>query len=55
MLRNALGQISIRGRDQAQVHFDGAVAAEPFELLILKNAQQFGLQFERNFADLVEE
>ncbi len=54
VLGDALGQIPIRSRDQAQVDFDGAIAAQAFELLILQHAQQLGLQVERNLAHLVE-
>src|SRR5438067_10596554 len=43
MLSHSLGQVPIGGCNQPQVHFDGTVAAEAFEFLILKNAQQFGL------------
>ena len=34
---------------------DGAVAAQPLELPLLQNAQQLGLQLQRNIADLVQE
>ena len=40
--------------DQAHIHFDGARAAQPFELVLLQDAQQLGLQLQRNVADFVE-
>ncbi len=33
---------------------NGARSAEPFEFMLLQNAQQFGLQFQRNVADFIE-
>ena len=42
-------------RDQAEVHLDRGVAAEPLEAALLEHAQQLGLRDERHVADLVEE
>jgi hypothetical protein len=35
----------MRGCDQADIHFVRVVAAEPLELLLLQDAQQFWLKF----------
>ena len=50
-----LGEVAIGGGDQAGVGADGARTAEAFEFALLQNAQEFGLQLDRNFADFVEE
>src|SRR5205823_5083760 len=42
-------------RHQPHVHPDRLRAAEALELLLLQHAQQLGLQFSRDVADLVEE
>src|SRR5580698_6337398 len=43
------------GRDETDVHFVSAVAAEPLEFLLLQDAQQFCLKFEWNVADFIQE
>src|SRR5271155_5482632 len=48
------GQIPMRGCDQPPVNLMGAVAPEPLEFLLLQNAQQFGLKFQRYIANLVK-
>ena len=48
-------QIAIRRRDDADVGCPGAGFADPLELLLLQEPQQFGLQGGRNLADFVEE
>ena len=50
-----LPQVPIRARDESRVDFDGDRLADGHDLLLLDHAQQFGLQIERDFADLVEE
>src|SRR5581483_5474982 len=50
-----LVQVAIGGGDESHVHVHGLVAAQPLELLLLENAQELGLEFERNVADFVEE
>ena len=50
-----LRQITVRGSHQPNVHLMSASAAQAFELLFLQNAQQFGLQRQRNIAHLVQE
>ncbi len=50
-----LGEIAVGRRDEPDVDADGAVAAQPLELLFLQHAQEFRLQLERDVADLVEE
>ena len=48
------GQVPMRGCDQANVNLMRTVAAKPLEFLLLQNAQQFRLKFERDIADLVK-
>src|SRR5262249_20120260 len=48
------GQVPMRGCDQAYVNFMRKVAAEPLELLLLQDAQQFWLEFQRDVADLIQ-
>src|SRR5580704_16115534 len=48
------GQIAMRGGDEAYVNFMSAVAAEPLKFLLLQNAQQLRLKFERDIADFVQ-
>ena len=54
LLRDHLGQVAIGGGDEADVDGDGPVAAEALNLPLLQGAQQFGLQVERHFADLIQ-
>src|SRR5580693_644264 len=44
----------MRGSDQPDVNLMRAVAAEPFKLLLLQDAQQFRLKFQRDVADFVQ-
>jgi hypothetical protein len=48
-------KIAIGGGDDANVHALRAVAAEALEFLLLENAEELGLELERNVADFVEE
>ena len=50
-----LHQIAVRRRDDPHVHLLGSRAPEPLELTLLQDAQQLGLYFRRNVADLVQE
>ena len=50
-----MGQIAVRGGDDAHVHLDRGGAADPLELLLLQHAQQLGLQVEPHFGDFVEQ
>src|SRR4029453_19531140 len=45
---------AVGGGDQAHIDGAGAFFADAFEITFLQHAQQLALQFERNFADLVE-
>ena len=45
----------IGGGDDAHIHFLGRIAAQALELLLLQNAQQLGLELQRDVADFVEE
>jgi len=44
----------MRGRDQADIHLVRVVAAEPLELLLLQDPQQFRLKFQRDVAYLIK-
>src|SRR6266478_6871410 len=48
-------QIAIGGGDQPHVDPDRLRASQALELLILQNAQQLGLQLQRNVSNLVEQ
>src|SRR6202030_4654277 len=52
---DATNQIAIGGGDQPHVHPDRLRASQALELLILQNAQQLGLQLQRNVSNLVEQ
>ena len=47
-------EVAIGGGDQADIELPGARAADAFELALLQDAQELGLQLRRQFADLVE-
>jgi hypothetical protein len=44
----------MRGCDQPHVDLMSTVAAKPLEFLLLQDAQQFRLKFQRNVANLVK-
>ena len=48
-------QIAVCRCHQAYIDLDGPGTAQTFELLLLQDAQQLGLQFRGNVANLVEE
>src|SRR5208337_653529 len=48
-------EISIGGGDQTRVRGEGARTPQAFELALLQDAQQFGLELERNLANLIQE
>ena len=50
-----LFQIAVGGGDQANVGLDQLIAAQTFKLLLLQNAQQLRLKFQRHVANFVEE
>ena len=52
---DAFFQPAVGGGDDAHIHFDGAVAADPFEFPFLEDAQQLGLDLGRDLADFVEQ
>jgi len=54
-LGDALRKIHVGGGDDSDVHALRAIAAEPFEFLLLKHAKKFRLKFEGKVADFVEE
>jgi len=47
-------QISVRCRDQPDVHCVSPAAAQALKLLFLQNSEQFRLQRQRNIADLIQ-
>ena len=53
--RDELIEIAIRGGDDADIDAAIVIVADPAELLRLQDAQQLGLQRQRQLADLVEE
>ena len=53
--RDLLLERAERGRDDADVHVDRALRAQPFDLPLLEDAEQLDLERERQLADLVEE
>ena len=54
-LSDTVGEVGVGGGDDADVHALSARAAETLELLLLKDAEKLGLEFERKVADFVEE
>src|SRR5208337_1616853 len=52
---NQSAEISIGGSDQARVRREGARTSQAFELALLQDAQQLGLQLEGNLANLIQE
>ena len=55
LLGDQPGEILIGCRHHAHIDVTGIRAAQPFKLLLLQDAQQFRLQFERNVADFIQE
>jgi len=47
-------EIAVGGADDADIDFSRLVAADAFKLAFLQHAQQFGLQGQGQFADLVQ-
>jgi hypothetical protein len=50
-----LPKFKVRRGDNPHVHLSYTIAANPLELFLLKNTQQFCLQFLRHVANLIEE
>src|SRR4029077_1484077 len=48
-------KVSVRGRNHSDADADGLAASDRFELLLLKNAEQFHLRVEGQLSDLVQE
>ncbi len=48
-------QIAVRRGNQTRIGPKRARASQPLELPLLQHAEQFGLQFERNFSYFVQE
>ena len=54
VLRDHVPQVSVRGCDDPHINLKGMAAANPLELTELQHTQQFRLQFDVQFPDLVE-
>src|SRR4029077_7724349 len=54
-VRNHLGQIAVRGGYQAKIDAQGLRAAESLDFAFLEDAQEFGLEFQRNVAHFIQE
>ena len=52
---DAFFQVPVGGGDDADVHLDGAVAADAFQFALLQDAQQLGLDLRGNLADFVQQ
>jgi hypothetical protein len=52
---NLLTEVTIRRRDDADVHLARAILADPLESAFLQHPQKSWLQRERNFSDLIKE
>ncbi len=50
-----LAQPPVGGRQHAHVEGQRGAAAEPLDLALLQHAQQFGLQRQRHFGDLIQQ
>jgi hypothetical protein len=48
-------QVPVGGRQEPKIDLQGLRAPQPFELVVLKHAQQPGLQGQRNFPDFIQE
>src|SRR5260370_7763281 len=48
-------QIAVCRGNQTRIRSKGARASQPLELPLLQHAEQFGLQFKRNFSYFVQE
>src|SRR5271167_1437966 len=53
-LGGGLAKIAVGRGDDAYVYFDCRAAADPLELQLLQDAQELGLSFQRDFANLVK-
>ena len=54
MFGNEQFEILVCGRDDANIHFDWRVTANPIELAVRKNSQEASLCFRRHVTNLVE-
>src|SRR5208337_3018652 len=55
LLLNQSIQIPIGGGNQTRVRREGLRTSQPFELALLQDAQQLGLELKRNLANLIQE
>ena len=49
------GEFAVGGGEDAGVEFDGLATADAFELALLEDAEEFGLELRGEFADFIEE
>lgn len=54
-LQHRVLEVAVGGGDDPEIHLDGPAVAHPLKTLVLQNVQQFGLQMQRQFADLVQQ
>ena len=54
LLIDHLVEMKIGRRNDSRVYRSGTVAPHPFELLLLKDTQQFRLEFQRKIANLIQ-
>ena len=54
-LADGLHEVSVRGRNDADIDFDRIRAADALEFAFLEHAEELDLNVERNFADLIQE
>lgn len=54
-LGDQLGEVAVGGGDDSDVHGDGAIVADPLNLLRLQRPQEFHLDGRRDIADLIQE
>ena len=49
------GEGNVGGGDDPNIDMDGVRFSEPFDLALLKSAQEFGLQMQRHLSDFVQQ
>ena len=54
-LGNGVFQIDLRGGQDPNIHLDAVLAALPHKISIPQNVQQFGLQAQRHFGDVIQQ
>src|ERR1051326_2855583 len=54
LVAHHLGQVAVGGGDEPDVNGNGPGPSQPLERLLLQRPEQFGLQIERNIANLIQ-